>query len=138
MLPLLLQRIPAALAHPHMAVAVILMSYAYRPVTGVAHQHHIADGDGALLLGDAALNILLRVRSHVLLHHHHVLYQDLALVGHHAEHPALLALISSGNHPHLIVAANVYTLLHGCSILWAIQAWPLALSIWHLAKSLSC
>src|SRR5580658_3183714 len=98
-----------------MAVAVILMSYADWPVTGVAHQHHIADSDCALLLGDATLNVLLGVRPHVFLHHHHVLYEHLALIRHHAEYAALLALVSSGNHPHLIVAANVYTLLHGCS-----------------------
>src|SRR5580692_9805849 len=109
---LLLQRIAANLAHTYIAIAAVLVSDAYRPIARCAHQHHVADRDRALLLRDAALDVFLRVGTHVLLYHHHVLHQDLAPTGHHAQHASLLTLVSPGDHLHLIVAANVDTLLH--------------------------
>src|ERR1035437_6161079 len=109
---LLLQRGTAVLTYARLAVPVFLMAHPHGTRTRGAHQHHIADGNRALLLGDAALDVLLRVRPHVLLHHHHVLDQHLGLVRHNPEHAAFLALVASGNHPHLIVAADIYTLLH--------------------------
>ena len=38
-------------------------------------------GIGPLLLGDSALDVALRVRAHVFLHHHHVLHQHLPSSG---------------------------------------------------------
>src|ERR1035437_8768642 len=109
---LLLQRGPAVLAYARVAVAVFLMTHPHRTRARGAHQHHVADGNRALLLGNAALDVLLRVGPHVLFHHHHVLHQHLRLVRHDAEHAAFLALVAPGNHPHLIVAANIYAFLH--------------------------
>src|SRR5664279_5798745 len=66
---LLLQRGAAVLTYARVAVAVFLMAHPHGTRTRGAHQHHIADGNRALLLGDAALDVLLRVGPHVLLHH---------------------------------------------------------------------
>src|ERR1035441_55082 len=41
-----------------------------------------------------------------------VRHQHLRLVRHDAAHAAFLALVAPGNHPHLIVAANIYAFLH--------------------------
>src|SRR5271157_1838218 len=109
---LFFQRRSAPLAHAHMTVTVLFMAHADWPVAGAAHQHDVADGNRTFLLGDAALDVALRIGAHVLFHHHHVLHQHLALVGHNAQYAALFALVAPGNHPHLIVAANVYTFLH--------------------------
>ena len=46
-----------------------------------------------LLLGDSALDVVLRIRAHVLLHHHHVLDQHLAFVGKHAQHASFFSRI---------------------------------------------
>src|ERR1022692_4109821 len=109
---LLLQRRPAALAYARVAVTVFLMTHPPWARAGGAHQTKVDDGNRALLFGDAALDVLLRVGPHVLFHHHHVLHQHLRLVRHDAEHAAFLALVAPGNHPHLIVAANIYAFLH--------------------------
>src|ERR1035437_6649974 len=109
---LLLQRGAAVLTYARVAVAVFLMAHPHGTRAGAAHQHYIADGNRALLFGNAALDVLLRVRPHVLFDHHDVLDQHLGLVRHDPEHAAFLAFVASGNHPHLIVAADIYTLLH--------------------------
>src|ERR1035437_7874783 len=109
---LLLQRRPAALAYARVAGTVFLITHPHWARAGGAHQHHVADGNRALLFGDAALDVLLRVGPHVLFHDHHELHQHLGLVRHEAEYAAFLALVAPGNHPHLIVAANIYAFLH--------------------------
>ena len=85
----------------------MLVTHAHRAL----HELHIS----ITLLMEIALScsampplmLLLRIGAHVLLHHHHVLHQHLALVGHDAQHAAFLALVASGDHLHLIVAANI-------------------------------
>src|SRR5688500_71792 len=72
-----------------------------------ADQHHVRQVDGTLLLGDAALDIALRVGANALLRHHHVLDQHFALVGKDPQHAAFLAFVPARDDLHGIVLANV-------------------------------
>src|ERR1700730_4891726 len=60
-----------------------------------------------LLLDDAALLARLRVRLLVLLHHVHALH-DHAAVGEHLDHRATAALVTAGQHHHLIAFADLF------------------------------
>src|SRR5271157_2670712 len=101
-----------------MLVAVLFVGHAHRLLARGANQHHVADGDGAFLLGNAALDVLLRIGAHVLLHHHDVFHQYLALGGAHAQHATFLALVAPADHPHIVVAANIHDLMHVSQTLW--------------------
>src|SRR5207302_9170312 len=105
---LLIQRRAALLAHPKLAIALELVAHARRPAAG-ANQHDVGDMDPALLLGDAALDVLLRIRTHVLLHHAHVLHQQLALIGKHMQHAAefLVIFAAPGDDLHHVVLADI-------------------------------
>src|SRR5206468_9379462 len=61
------------------------------------NQHHVGRRDGALALGDAALDLLAGVGSRVALEHHHVLHQHFAGFAVHPQHAAGLALVAAGN-----------------------------------------
>src|SRR5579859_6832126 len=106
--PSLVQRRAALLAHPKLAVALEFVADASGPAGG-AYQHHVGDIDTALLLGDAALDVLLWVGAHVLLHHAHVLHQQLALLGEDVQHAAELLVIfaAPGDDLDHIVLANI-------------------------------
>src|SRR5215472_6026823 len=101
-----------------MAVAVHRVGDTRRPLARGANQHHIAKVDGALLLGNAPLDVALRIGAHILLHHHDVLHQDLTLGRHHAKHAAFLALVASTDDPDLVVTTNVYDLVHLSPTSW--------------------
>ena len=78
---------------------------------GGTHQLHVGERDPALLLGNATLDVALRVRAHMFLHDHDVLNKDLAFVGEDAEHAAFLALVATGNHLHRVVPPDVNPLV---------------------------
>src|ERR1700722_7161515 len=63
--------------------------------------------DGRLLLRDAALNILLRVRLHMLLDHHHALDKDAIFFCDHAKNATLFALVLAGNYFYFVVPLNL-------------------------------
>src|SRR5258706_16292732 len=107
---LLIQRRSALLAYAHFAISAHLVSDAHRTASW-AHQLHIGNRNPALLLGDAALNVALRVRAHVLFHHHHVLDQKLGIVGKHAQHASFLTLIPPRDDFHAIVAPDIHSLM---------------------------
>src|ERR1039457_7734834 len=97
------ERLAALAAHAHAAglaagYIVDVVGHPYRLVASRAHQHDVGGLDGALALGDAALDLLARVGPRVTLDHHHVLHEDLAGVAVHREHAALLALVTAGDH----------------------------------------
>jgi hypothetical protein len=94
---------------PQLPVAAHLVPQPHRPA-GVAQQLHVADRNRGLLLGDAALDLLLRIGAHVLLHDADVLDQHLAGRRHHAQNSSLLALVASGDHFHRVVTADI----NGC------------------------
>src|SRR5215471_19580570 len=99
-------------AYAHVLVAMLLVYDAHRALAGVANQHHIADVDLALLLGNAALHVFLRILADGLLHHHHVLNQHRALGRRHTQHAAFFALVAPADDPDLIVTTNIYNLVH--------------------------
>src|SRR5579863_6110207 len=129
---LFIQRRIALLAHPHFAIAAHFMPDAHRPASGT-DQLHVRDRDAALLLGDSALDVALRVGAHVLFHHHHVLDQNLAVVGKHAQHAPFLALVAPGNHLHGVVARRSTRLFSVLTVLmskpdfviWSLSNWEI-------------
>src|ERR1051325_6713838 len=94
-----------------MPAAMQFVSNARRPTAG-AHYHDIRNGDGRFLLRDSAFDVPLRIRTHVLLHHHHVLHQNLAGAGENPEHAALFALVASGDYLHRVIALDVNSCMH--------------------------
>jgi hypothetical protein len=74
-------------------------------------QLNVRNRNPALLLGDAALDIPLRVRAHVLFDDHHVLDKDFCVIWKNAEHASFLALVSPGDHLHSVIAPDVYSLV---------------------------
>src|SRR5271165_2342995 len=104
----LIQRGSALLANPDLAVAAHLVADTHRPAART-YQLHIRNRNPALLLRDPALDVALRVRTHVLLHHHHVLHQQLAVIGKHAQHAPFLALVPPRDHLHVVVAADIHS-----------------------------
>src|SRR5580698_8373512 len=70
-------------------------------------QHDVRDMDSGLLLGDAALNVFLRVRLHVLLDHHDTLDENAVFFRDHAKDAALFALVFTGNHFHFVITLNL-------------------------------
>src|SRR5262249_58557564 len=91
--------------------ALILVTYARRPATRT-HDHHVGNRKRRFLFRDPALDVALRVGTHVLLHHHHVLHQQLAFAGKDAQHASLLAFVATGNHFHLVIALDVDSCMH--------------------------
>ena len=65
------------------------------------------------LLGDAALDVPLRVGLDVLLHHHDALDQDAVLFRDDTENAALLALVLAGDDFDLVVALDLDA-CHNC------------------------
>ena len=63
--------------------------------------------DGGLLLGDAALDVALRVGLDVLLDHHDALDEDAILVGDDAEDAALLALVFACDHFDFVIPLDL-------------------------------
>ncbi len=111
---LFIQRRSALLAHPDFAIALHFVPNPHRPASRT-NQLHVRVRDPAFLFGNAALDVALRIRTHVLLHHHHVLYQQLVIVGKHAQHAPFLALVAPGDHFHVVVAADIDSLLYGAN-----------------------
>src|SRR5579872_410751 len=100
MLLLPVQRLAALAAHPRAprlaagdVVDVVL--HTHRFIAARADDHHVRHRDGALALGDAALDLLGGVGAGVPLDHHHVLHQHLAGFAVDAEHAAGLALVAA-------------------------------------------
>src|SRR5712692_6956339 len=98
-----IQRLPALAADPRsprLAAGhdIHMVRDAHRLVTSRANDHHVRYLDRALALGDAALDLLLRIRTRVTLDHHHVLHQQLSGLTIDREHPAFLALVTAGDH----------------------------------------
>ena len=79
-----------------------------------ADQHDVGDIYPAFLLGDAALDVALRIGAHVLLYHLDVLHQQLAFVGEDAQHAAefFIVFAAPGDHLHHVVFANVNSCMH--------------------------
>src|SRR5712692_6679125 len=93
-----IQRLPALAADPRsprLAAGhdIHMVRDAHRLVTSRANDHHVRYLDRALALGDAALDLLLRIRTRVTLDHHHVLHQQLSGLTIDREHPAFLDLV---------------------------------------------
>ena len=109
---LFIQRRAALLAYADLAIATYFVPNPYRP-TSRTNQLHIGQRNPALLFGNAACNIALRIRAHVLFHHHHVLHQELVIVGKHAQHAPFLTLVAAGDNLHVIVAPDIDSLLYG-------------------------
>src|SRR4051812_6097959 len=106
-----IQRRSAFPADPDFAVSAYFMSNAHRP-TGGAHQLHLGDGNRALLLGDSTFRFLRG--TEVLLHHHHVLDQDLPFVGEYAQHASLLAAVLAAQHLNGVIAVNINSFMCRC------------------------
>src|SRR5262249_10532402 len=53
-----------------------------------------------------------RIRTHVLLHHHHVLHQHLAAAGKHTQYAALFALVAPGDYLHRVIPLDVNSYMH--------------------------
>ena len=94
-----------------MPAALRLVSNARRSAAW-AYDHDVRDGDGRFLLRDSALDVALRIRTHILFHHHHVLHQNFAGAGENPEHAALLALVTSGDYFHRVIALDVNSYMH--------------------------
>src|SRR4051794_9985022 len=65
--------------------------------------HHVRSVDSAFLLGDATLDLLLRIRARVTLDHLHAFDENAARALVDFENPSGLALVLSRNHLHGIV-----------------------------------
>src|SRR6185503_13282975 len=110
-LQLFIQRRLAPAADPHMPAALRFVSNARRSAAGAYH-HDVRDGDGRFLLRDSALDVALRIRTHVLLHHHHVFHQHFAGAGENPQHAALLAFVTSGDDLHRVIALDIDSCMH--------------------------
>src|SRR6478672_1756717 len=108
---LFIQRRIATTANPHMPAAMHFVSNARR-ATARADHHDIRDGYRRFLLRDSALDVALRIRPHVLLHHHYVFDQYFAGAGENPQHAALLALVTSGDHFHRVIALDIDSCMH--------------------------
>src|SRR5438270_8598414 len=94
-----------------MPAAVQLVPNARRSAARAYH-HYVRDGDGRFLLRDSALDVALRIRPHVFLYHHYVLHQDFAGTRENPQHAALLALVTSGDHFHRVIALDIHSCMH--------------------------
>src|SRR6476646_11725652 len=108
---LFIQRRITTTANPHMPAAMHFVSNA-RWSAARAHHHDVRDGDRRFLLRDSALDVALRIRTHVLLHHHYVLHQNFAGAGKYPQHAALLALVTSGDYFHRVIALDIDSCMH--------------------------
>src|SRR3990172_2621361 len=71
------------------------------------HHHHVGDGDGRVLLDDAAVGVRLAAALlEVPLHHLHLLDADPALLAQHLEHLAGLALVLPGDDLHQVILTD--------------------------------
>src|SRR5579864_1643714 len=105
-----------------MPAAMHLVSNARRSAAW-AHHHDVRDGDRRFLLRDSALDVALRIRPHVLFHHHYVLHQNFAGAGKNPQHAALLALITSGDYFHRVIALDIDSCMHCLpSTIWRPQS----------------
>src|ERR1039458_7451942 len=67
-------------------------------VAARTHHQDVGSRNGALALGDAALDLFAGIGARVPLDHHHVLHQYLARLAVHAQNAAGLAFIAPGDH----------------------------------------
>src|SRR5580692_10953660 len=111
---LFIQRCPALLANSDLAIAAHFVSDPHR-TAGRAHQGDVRQRNRPLLLGDTAFDVLLRIRAYVLLHHHHVLDQHIALVRKHAQYAPFFTRIPAGHHLNVVVPANINSFVFFCS-----------------------
>src|SRR5260370_7295251 len=96
----------------HMTATLQFVPHSRRPRAARANHHHIRDRQRRLLFRDPTLDIFLRVGTDVLLHHHHVLHQDLALDGKNTQHPSGLAVVAAGDDLHLVIALYIKSNMH--------------------------
>src|SRR5579871_4954415 len=87
------------------------MCNARRTIAAAANQHHVRDRYRALLLRDATLDVALRIRAHMLLHHRDVLYQDPSRLRDNAQHASLLACVAAGDHLYGVAAPDIDCLM---------------------------
>src|SRR5208337_4056789 len=78
------------------------MRDAHRPALRTQN-HQVRYRDGALALGDAAFDLLGRIRPRVPLDHGDVLDQRLVAARVHAQHAPALALVPARNHADLVI-----------------------------------
>src|SRR5947209_9993078 len=79
---------------------------------GRADDHYVGDAERRFLLRNSALDVALRIRTDVFLHHHDVLDHQLCLARKHAQNAALLAFIASGDHFHRVIALDINSCVH--------------------------
>src|SRR5438270_10579474 len=108
---LFIQRRITTAADPDMPAPMQLVPNARRSAARTYH-HDVRDGDGRFLLRDSALDVALRIRPHVFLHHHYVLYQNFAGAGENPQHAALLAFVTSGDYFHRVIALDIDSCMH--------------------------
>src|ERR1700675_5113498 len=109
---LFIQCRPALLTNSHLEIAPHFMPDPHR-TAGRTHQGHVRQPNRPLLLGNSTLDVALRIRTHVLLHCHHVLHQHLALVGKHAQHAPFFSRITPRHHLHGVIPADIHSLVFG-------------------------
>src|SRR6202158_556211 len=68
-----------------------------------AQNHQIRNRDGALALGDTALDLLTRIRARVALDHRDVFDQRLIRAWIDAKHASILALVAARDHTDLVI-----------------------------------
>src|ERR1700687_4180481 len=107
---LLIQRRPALLTNSHLTISAHFVPDPHR-TTSRTPQRHVRQPNRPLLLGNSTLDVALRIRTHVLLHRHHVLHQHLALVGKHAQHAPFFSRIPPGHHLHGVIPADIHSLV---------------------------
>src|SRR6185503_14976971 len=99
----------AVAAHAHArAVRHGLGADARAPAALAADHHHVAGVDRRLALGDAALDVALRVGPGVPLDEAHALHDDAVLVGQHLQDLALLAGVAAGDDLHQVFLLQPY------------------------------
>src|SRR5580700_10563351 len=96
-------RLSALFADANFLIAFKLVADAGRSAVA-ADQQHIRDVDRRFLLGDATLDVALRIGADILLHHPDMRGQSAVLFSKHTQHAALFAFVAAGNYLHLIVA----------------------------------
>src|ERR1700674_4900994 len=111
---LFIQRRSALLTNSHLAIATHFMSDPHRTARRT-HQRHVRQPNRPLLLGNSTLDVALRIRTHVLLHRHHMLHQHLALVGKYAQYASFFSRIPPGHHLHGVIPADIHSFVFGGS-----------------------
>src|SRR5690606_41496206 len=104
--PLCVYHLAVRLEHPHgAAVLERLETHAIGFLGLRVEQRHVRDVDRHVLVDDAALQPLHRVRPDVLLDAVDALNHDVFLVD-ATQHGATLALVTASDHHHIVALAN--------------------------------